>query len=116
MSWSVYIPYSTAAAATIANALTGTAVEYTGGQATTLTVYASGDAAGDTFSLSGFSGSNPGITYIPAGSPMPVASTVGAVKTNENFVGQFAVPANTRLVLGVVASAAHAGRFQFVVG
>jgi hypothetical protein len=115
MSWSQYVPYSSAAAATIANALTGTAIEYVGA-AITLTMYASGDAPGDTFALTGYTGHAPGSAFLPAGSPVPTASTVGAVKTNENFVGQFAVAANTRLVLSVTTSAAHTGRFQFVIG
>jgi hypothetical protein len=112
--WSIIVPYSSAAAATIPNALTGTAVEYVG-HAAVLTVYASGDAIGDTFSLSGFSGDAPGMAVIPAGTPVQVASTAGAVKTNENFLGQFAIPANTRLVLAVVTSAAHTGRFLIAI-
>jgi hypothetical protein len=116
MGYTVIVPYSSAAAATIPNVLTGSAIEYTGGAATVLTIYGSGDATGDTFQLSGFTGSHPGELYVPAGSPVPVASTAGAVKTNENFIGQFAVPANTRLVMAVVTSAAHTGRFQIVVG
>jgi hypothetical protein len=112
--WSIIVPYSTAAAATVANILTGTAIEYVG-HAAVLTIYASGDATGDTFSISGFSGDAPGMAIIPAGTPVMVASTAGSVKTNENFLGQFAIPANTRLVLAVVASAAHTGRFMIAI-
>jgi hypothetical protein len=113
-SWSIIVPYSSAAAATIPNVLAGTAVEYIG-HASTITLYGSADATGDTFALSGFSGDAPGSAYIPAGSPLQVASTAGSAKTNENFIGQLAIPANTRLVLGVVTSAAHTGRFLLVV-
>jgi len=112
--WSIIVPYTTAAAATVPNVLTGTAVEYVG-HAAVLTVYGSGDAAGDTWSLSGFSGDAPGMAIVPAGTPLQAASTTGAVKTNENFIGQFAIPANTRLVLAVVASAAHTGRFLIAI-
>jgi hypothetical protein len=112
--WSIIVPYSSAAAATIPNVLTGTAVEYVG-HAAVLTVYASADALGDTFALSGFSGDAPGMAVVPSGTPVQVASTPGAVKTNENFLGQFAVPANTRLVLAVVTSAAHTGRFLIAI-
>jgi hypothetical protein len=112
--WSQIVAYTTAAAATVPNVLAGTAVEYIG-RAVTMTLYGSGDAAGDTFSLTGFGGDSPGMAIIPTGSPVPTASTVGAVKTNENFLGMFAIPANTRLVLSVTTSAAHTGRFQFVL-
>jgi len=108
------IPYTTAAAATIANLLAGTPLEYWGG-AGVLTLYGCADAVGpDTYSLSGYQGGNPGMVMVPAGSALSVASTVGAIKNNENFLGQFAIPANTRLVLSVTTTAAHTGRFQLV--
>jgi hypothetical protein len=110
--WSQTIAYTSAAAATIPNVLAGTPVEYIG-KATTLTIYGSGDAAGDVWSLSAFSGDAPGSAIVPA-SPVPVASTAGSVKTNENFIGMYPVPANSRLVLAVITSAAHTGRFLFV--
>jgi hypothetical protein len=112
--WSAIIPYTTAAAATIANVLAGTAVEYIG-KATTMTIYGSADAAGDVFNLTGFGGDSPGMAIVPAGSPVQVASTVGSVKTNENFIGMFPIPAGTRLVLSVITSAAHTGRFLFAL-
>jgi hypothetical protein len=37
-----------------------------------------------------------------------VASTPGAVKTNENFIGQWAVPAGSRLVHAVTNTTAGA--------
>src|SRR5262245_11452464 len=103
MGYSIIVPYTTAAAATIANILSGTSVEYLG-HATKLTIYGSGDAAGDTTSLTGFTGSEAGSQYIPS-SPVQVASTVGSVKTNENFITMIAVPGNTRLVMPLMASA-----------
>lgn len=115
MGYTIIVPYTTAAAATVANILAGTAVEYLG-EAATLTVYGTGDATGDTMSLTGFRGSEPGRVVIPASSPVPVASTAGTVKTNENFIGQFPIAGNTRLVMSVTTSAAHTGRFQIVVG
>jgi hypothetical protein len=115
MSWTQITPY-TSVAGTIANVLAGTAIEYVGA-ASTLTVYGSVDTAGDTFSLSGATGVAPPSNYVPAGALIPAASTAGAVKTNEDFIGQFPIPANTRLVLSVTAAAAgHLGRFMFVVG
>lgn len=114
MGYALTVPYTIPAAATIPNLLAGTPVEYLGGAAV-LTMYASCDVAGDTFQLNAFQGNKPGEALVPL-SPLPVASTAGAVKNNENFVGQFAVPANSRLVLTVNGTAAHVGRFQFLVG
>lgn len=114
MGYSFTSNYTTGAAATIANQLAGTPVEYMGG-ASTLTIYGSADAVGpDTITLTGFTGAHPGEVYIPT-SPIPVASTVGAVKTNENFIAMVAIPANTRLVMAIVTTAAHTGRFLLVV-
>lgn len=114
MGYTVTVPYTIPAAATIPNLLAGTSVEYLG-EAAVLTVYASCDVAGDTFAFNAFRGNKPGEALVPL-SPIPVASTAGTVKTNENFIGQFAVPANSRLVLTINGTAAHVGRFQFLVG
>jgi hypothetical protein len=113
MGYSFPVKYTEPAAATIANLLAGTPVEYIG-EAIKLTIYGSADAAGDTHSLSSFRGSEPGALVIPLG-PIPVASTAGAIKTNENFIGQFAIPAGSRLVHNVVGTAAHTGQFLYVV-
>jgi hypothetical protein len=107
------IPYTIPAAAVIANVLTGDPTEYWG-KAGALTLYGSCDVAGDTFSLAYYSGGDPGIVVVPPGSLVPVASTAGTVKNNENFIGQFAIPAGSRLVLSIAGTAAHVGRFQIV--
>jgi hypothetical protein len=107
------IPYTIPAAAVIANVLTGDPTEYWG-KAGSLTLYGSCDVAGDTMSLSYYSGGDPGSALIPSGSLIPVASTAGTVKNNENFIGQFAIPAGSRLVLSVAGTAAHVGRFQII--
>ena len=113
-SWSAFVNYTIPAAASIANILAGTSIEYIS-EACTLTVYGTCDTAGDTWGLLGYRGAQPGESYVPTGSLVPPASTAGAIKTNENFLGQFAIPGGTRLVLPVAGTAAHVGRFQFVI-
>lgn len=114
MGYSYTTAYTEPAGGAIANQLSGSPVEYMGGP-TVITLYGSADAAGDTFAITGYTGSEPGMAIVPV-SPIPVASTAGAVKTNENFIGQFAIPANTRLVMPVTGASGHIGRFLFVVG
>lgn len=113
MSYSVIVPYTEGAAALIPNILSGTSVEFMGSPSK-LTIYGSADTAGDTFSLTGFTGSEPGAQYVPT-SPISVGSTTGAVKTNENFICQIPVPAGTRLVMPVAGPNTHVGRFLFVI-
>lgn len=87
------------AAATIPNVLAGTALEYFG-QAATLSLYGSADIAGMSMSLSFNRGGDSDLP-VPPGSSIGLASTVGKVKVNEDFIGQWAVPAGSRLVLSV---------------
>jgi hypothetical protein len=84
------------AAAVITNNLAGQAIEYQG-KAVTLTIYGNSSAVTTTHSLFGNQGDDSKV-YIPPGSVMGIGSTATKVKTNEDFLGMFAIPANTRLV------------------
>lgn len=101
MGYSFPLRQAIGAAATVANALAGTPVEYLG-EDVMLDIYASADIVGMTFTLNGFTGSNPGSQYLPTGSAIGLASTVGKLKTNEDFVASVAIPAGSRLVLPIV--------------
>lgn len=100
------------AAATVANALAGNPLEYVG-EARNLTIYGNGDIAGMNMSLL-FNRGGDSEVPIPPGSALGIGSTVGKVKTNEDFIGQFAVPAGTRLVLSVTNPGA-ASNFTFLI-
>lgn len=105
-----------AANSTITNALAGQSVEYFGSKAGILTLYANADAVGVQHTL--FINDGQDIkTVIPPGSSLSVASTVGKIKTNEDFVGQWAVPSGVRLVWGLVntTAAAIVARGMFVI-
>lgn len=76
--------------------LLGTTIEYQN-KASVLTIYDNGDAVGliQTFFM------NDGqttITIIPPGSGVGVASIAGKVRTNEDFVIQYAIPAGEHLI------------------
>lgn len=102
--------------ATITNALAGQSVEFFGSKAGILTLYANADATGVQHTL--FINNGQEIqTVVPPGSSLSVASTVGKIKTNEDFIGQWAVPAGVRLVWGLVNTTAGAivARGMFVI-
>lgn len=113
MGYSFPLSYTIPAAGVITNALTGTPLQYIGGDVK-LTVYASANAAGDTHSLTVTKGSDAPYSPIPTG-PIPAASTASAVKTNENFVAQFAIHAGSVPQLTITGTAAHVGQYLFVV-
>lgn len=113
MGYTLQIKYTQGAAATIQNNLSGQPPEFIG-EAAKLTLYGSADAAGDTHTLQGFRGGEVGSLLIPS-SNIPVASTAGSAKTNENFIAQFAIPAGTRLVHTINGANTHTGQFIYVV-
>jgi hypothetical protein len=88
-----------AATSTIPNILAGSAIQYMG-KAGVLTIYGNGDAAGLMWNLTTNDGQQ-NQSLVPQGSSLGVASTAGAVKTNENFIGQFAIPGGVQLSLAV---------------
>jgi hypothetical protein len=102
------------AAGTTPNALTGLALEYWG-RAGVLTLYGNTTIALGSHSLTLFSGADPGSALIPAGSGVQVGSTAGAVKVNEDFIGQFPIPAGSRLVHALAnPGAAATMHFRYV--
>jgi len=105
-----------AANSTITNALAGQSVEFFGSKAGILTLYGNADAVGVQHTLFINNGQDIS-TVVPPGSSLSVASTVGKVKTNEDFLGQWAIPAGVRLVWGLVntTAAAIVARGMFVI-
>jgi hypothetical protein len=103
-------------ATTVPNALAGLPIEYFG-RAAVLTVYGNADAAGILMSLSYNDGQDVK-SVVPATSALGVATTAGKVSTNEDFLGQFALPAGVRLILALTNTDGandHNANFLFVV-
>lgn len=113
MSHTNMLPYTIPAGGVIANLLANTTDEFFGGAAV-LTLYGSADAAGDTFGLTSFGTPEPQKLAVEP-SPIMVASAAGQLRTNENFIGQYAIRAGHRLQLQVTGAVGHIGRFQLVV-
>lgn len=84
---------------TISNALAGQPIQYWG-KAGVLTIYANADAVGLLWNLNINDGQT-NTSVVPQGSGLGAASTVGKIKTNEDFVGQFAIPAGVQLMLPI---------------
>lgn len=115
MGYSFPLHSAIGAATTLANILSGTAIEFLGDEVM-LDVYGGAVIAGMTWSLTGFRGSDPGSQLIPTGSALGVESTAGLVKTNENFIASVSISAGTRLVLPVTnPGGASSVDFLFVV-
>src|SRR5713226_242942 len=81
---------------TTQNPLLGSSIEYQN-KASVLTIYGNSDAVGlsHTFFMNDGTDTR---TIIPPGSGIGTASTVGKVKTNEDFIIQYAIPAGEHLV------------------
>jgi hypothetical protein len=103
---------SIAASTTVANLLAGQPIQYWG-RAGVLTLYGNADAAGVNFALSINDGQETK-QIVPTGAGLGVASTVGKVKTNEDFVGQFPIPGNVQLILAVSNTTAGAIKVSFL--
>jgi hypothetical protein len=93
-----------------ASVLVGSTIEYQN-KASVLTYYGAADAIGlqQTFFM------NDGqttITIIPPGSGVGTASTAGKIKTNEDFVIQYAIPAGEHLVHQVTNTTGAAVKFN----
>jgi hypothetical protein len=103
------------AAAAIDSLLDGTSIEFQT-KASVLTIYGNGDDVGLLHSFFLNDGSTT-IGIIPPGSGLGVASTAGKVKTNEDFVIQYAIPAGEHLVHQVSNPTAGAilANFMYVI-
>jgi len=71
------------------------------GKAASITVYWNCDTVATmTAQLTSDDGST-ATGLVPAGSAVPVASTAGKTKANEDFVGQFPIDAGSKLLMSV---------------
>jgi hypothetical protein len=97
------------------NILAGSPIQYIG-KAGVLTIYGNGDAAGLQWNLTTNDGQQ-NLQIVPQGSSLGVASTAGKVKTNEDFIGQFAIPGGVQLALAVTnpTGAAINANFLFAI-
>jgi len=103
---------SVAASTTVANLLAGQPIQYWG-RAGVLTVYGNADAVGLLFALSINDGQETK-QVVPTGAGLGVASSVGKIKTNEDFIGQFPIPGNVQLILAVTNTTAGAVKASFL--
>ena len=98
---------------TVNDAITGAGINSYFGSAGQVTLYAGARAVGLTHSVSYDDGVDQR-TIIPPGSSVSVESTIGALKTNEGFLQQFAVPAGSKLLVNLANSTAGAVIYDFL--
>lgn len=101
------VAQSIAAGAT-ANLFLGRMSEFPGGNAVNEQLFLTSDAAGQTVAMTQNVGSTP-LAPIQSGTPVNVASAAGAgPKLDEDAMGTYAVPPNTRQSLSVTNTSAGA--------
>ncbi len=71
------------------------------GRAANVSFYVAAQVFGLTHSLFYDDGTT-SVALIPPGSGIGLESTVGKIKTNEDFVAQAAIPANSKLIWNIV--------------
>lgn len=115
MARSFNISQSIGATSTVADVIAAQGINAYFGKAASVNVYWNcSTVASMTASLS----SDDGVTavgLVPAGSTVKAASTAGAVKTNEDFVGQFPIDAGSKLLMAVTNPTAGALIFNALV-
>jgi hypothetical protein len=86
------------------------------GKPAVVTLYGNGSAAGLLFSFFANQGAESQV-MVPPGSVLGPASTAGKIKVNEDFIGQYAIPSGSALVLSVTNPTAGTlvSNFQIVV-
>src|SRR5208283_2185552 len=104
--------FSVAATTTNPNILQGQPIQYWG-KPGVLTLYGNASAAGLSMALSLNDGQQ-NLQVVPTGSTIGVASTAGKVKTNEDFIGQFAIPSAVQLMLPVTNTTAGPLTVNFI--
>lgn len=109
-SWQIN-ELSVGATTTNPNILTGAPIQFFG-RAGILTIYGCADAVGMQHALSINDGQTTTLV-IPTTSGLGACSTSGLVKTNENFVGQFPIPAGVQLIHSLTNTTAGAVKSNF---
>ncbi len=115
MARSFNIHQSIALTSTQADVISAAGINAFFGKAAGITVYWNCDTVSTmTASLAEDDGTTASL-LVPAGSAVPVASTIGKIKANEDFIGQFAVDAGCKLLLSVTNPTAGALIFNALI-
>ena len=114
MARSYNISQAIAANTTVPDVIQTQGINAVFGRAAGVTIYWNGSAAGLTASASVDDGVS-SVGLIPPGSTVGVASSAGKVKTSEDFIGQFPVDANSKLLMAVTNTTAGSLTFAALV-
>jgi hypothetical protein len=115
MARSFNIHQSIAATTTVADVIGAQGINAFFGRAAGITLYGNCDTVA-TMTWAAFADDGTTVVgLVPTGSTLPAASTAGKVKANEDFIGQFAIPAGNKLLLSVTNPTAGALLANFLV-
>jgi len=109
------IRQSIPANATVPDVISQQGINAVFGKAAGITVYWNCDTVS---SMTASLGSDDGVSssgMVPPGSTVPVGSTPGKIKTSEDYIGQFPVDANSRLLMAVTNPTGGALDFNALV-
>lgn len=115
MARSFHIRQSIAATSTVADVIAAQGINAFFGHAAGITVYWNCDTAPTmTVAMSADNGVTV-VGLVPPGAAVPQASSVGKIKTDEDFVGQFPIDAASKLLMSVTNPTAGALIFNALV-
>jgi hypothetical protein len=86
---------------TVADVIQAQGINAIFGQAAGITVYWNCDTAATMFAALTVDDGTTARGLVPSGSTVSQASTVGKIKTSEDFIGQFPVDAGSKLLMAV---------------
>ena len=85
------------------------------GAAAGITLYWNCDTAATMTAQATVDNGTTATVLVPAGSSVPIASTAGKIKANEDFIGQFPIDAGSKLLISVTNPTAGALLFNALV-
>lgn len=100
---------------TVADVIAAQGINAVFGKAAGITTYWNCDTAATMTAAMSQDDGVSSVGLVPPGSTVPIASTVGKVKTSEDFIGQFPVDAGSKLLMAVTNPTAGALVFNALV-
>lgn len=115
MARSFNIHFSVPATTTSPDVISSAGINAFFGAAAGITLYWNCDTVATMTAQATVDNGTTATVLVPAGSAVPIASTAGKIKANEDFIGQFPVDAGSKLLISVTNPTAGALLFNALV-